>query len=130
MAFSQTRQMNPLIYLYSFLQFAKRTIKELFFNRQTRKGEVLSGDKGVNIFQGNAMCREASTELRGPKSKLLSAGEPMRSLPAPAANPREVQELEAPVSHKAGSRPLIKNKGKVGHSSTHTLHPPSRRLEG
>lgn len=103
--------MNPCIYLCSFLQFTEWTIKELFLNRRARKGEEVSGGQGCLQFQGNAKCRESWAELRGPKSKLPAAGEPMRSLPAPATNPREARKLEPPVSQNAGVK-LLKTRGK------------------
>lgn len=101
--FNWTRQMSTGVYLYSFcslLQSTKRTIKEFLKYRQTKKREELSRDRGVNMFWGNGKCRKALAELRGPKSKPPAVGEPM-SLPTPATNPSEVQELEAPVFHKS-----------------------------
>lgn len=82
------------------------------------------GDKGVKVW-GNAKCKEAFAEPRGPMQELPAVEEPMRSLPAPAANPGEVLELEAPVSQKAGTRQMAEHKEKVRHTPSPTNSSPT-----
>ena len=101
--------------------------KGIVFKIDEQESEKRYQDKGVYTFQGNAKCRESSAELRGPKSKLPAAGEPMRSLPAPATNPREAWKLEPPVSQNVGTK-LLKTRGKSDPlHHTHLAHPAGGR---